>query len=315
MIYCGQDTGGFVRTVAGDVAPAELGITYTHEHLFTRPAERLADGGDLVLDDENLAAAELALFRQAGGRSMVDVTTREFGRGARALRRIARRSGVHVVAVTGHVTEEYWRDVVDIGSMTPAALMTEMLTDLTAGMDGSTVRAGVIKAGSSRDGATAAERTVLRAAAMAQQRTGAPITTHTTAGTAALEQADILLASGARADHVCIGHLDRNLDWESHLELAQTGVYLGYDCMSKDWYQPDSRRVEFIRRLVAEGFGDRICVSGDLARRSSLVSWGGGPGYPHILWRIVPWLRRAGLTQDQIDTILVANPARFLTWA
>jgi phosphotriesterase-related protein len=315
MMYGDQGSGGFVRTVTGDLAPDDLGTTYTHEHLVTRPAERLADAGDLVLDDENLTVRELALFRQAGGTSMVEVTTREFGRDAGALRRIAQRSGVNVIAATGHVTEGYWRGVVDVSSMSQAALMAEMLADLTAGMDGSAARAGIIKAGSSRGGATAAERRVLRAAAMTQQRTGAPITTHTTAGTAALEQVDILLAGGARPDHVCIGHLDRKLDWNSHLQIARAGVYLGYDCMSKDWYEPDSRRVDFITRLVAEGFGDRICVSGDLARRSALVSWGGGPGYPHILWRIVPWLRRAGLTQDQVDAILIANPARFLTWA
>lgn len=315
MIYRGQYASGAIRTVTGDVTPADLGITYTHEHLFTRPAARLADAGDLVLDDEKRAAAELGLFRQAGGRSMVEVTTPEFGRDARALRRIAQRSGVQVIATTGHVTEEYWAGMLDVASMTTSALVAEMVADLMEGMEGTRVRAGIIKAGSSRDGATTAERRLLRAAALAQQRTGAPITTHTTAGMAALQQVEILLDSGAHPGHVCIGHLDRRLDWDSNLEVARAGVYLGYDCMSKDWYQPDSRRVEFIRRLVAEGFGDRICVSGDLARRSSLVSWGGGPGYPHILWRIVPWLRRVGLTQDQIDTILVANPARFLTWA
>lgn len=303
-----------VRTVLGDIDASELGATYTHEHLITAPAPRLRDGDDLLLDDEDRAVEALAHFTLAGGGALVECTAREFGRNASALRRVSDRSGVHLVAVTGHVCEEYWQGVVDVDAMSEDALVAEMVRDLTVGMDGTDVRAGVIKCGSSRDDVTPAEQRVIRAAARAQQQTGAPITTHTTAGTMALRQLEMLLEAGADPRRVCLGHLDRRLERATHAQLLESGVFLGYDCMSKDWYESDADRVALLAAFVADGHGDQLLVAGDLARRSQLTSWGGGPGYVHILWRIVPWLRRAGVPEPAVQAILRHNPARFLSW-
>lgn len=306
---------GFVRTVLGDVAPGELGLTVCHEHLVTAPSPRLRDGDDLLLDDPERAVAELGVFRQAGGGALVELTVAEFGRDAPALQRISSASGIHVVCTTGHVSVDYWDGVLDVPAMSVAELVEEMTTDLTVGVDGTAVRAGIIKAGSSRDEVTAAERRVLTAAGRAQQATGAPITTHTTAGTMAPDQARILLAAGADPRHTCLGHLDRRLVYPELRALAREGFRLGFDCISKDWYEPDAKRIDTIARLVDDGLGEHVVLSGDLARRSSWVSWGGGPGYSYIPWRFVPWLRRSGLDGEAIRRLTVLNPARLLTWA
>ena len=295
----------FVRTVLGEVDVGMLGPTYCHEHLVTRPAARF--GEDLRLDDEDRAAEELERFRAAGGGTLVDATTPEFGRDLDALRRPASRTGVHVVACTGHVSEEYWRDVLDLDARSEPDLVAEYLADLADG-------AGIIKAGTSHGEATATERKLLRAAAAAQRETGAPITTHTTAGTGALEQADVLADAGAGLGHVCIGHLDRLLDEPLHLELARRGVFLGYDCISKEQYAPDAERVRLIVRLVEAGHSSQVLLSGDLARRSYLEAWGGSPGYRYILESFVPRLREAGLDEAGIRALLIDNPARFLAW-
>ncbi|MFJ5560758.1 phosphotriesterase [Streptomyces sp. NPDC093250] len=303
-----------VRTVTGDISPASLGMTFGHEHLFTCPAPRLQDGGDMVLDDEDKSVAELELYRRASGGALIELTTPEFGRDPLALRRISERSGVHVVATTGHASADYWRDVLDLDGMREDDLVAEMVRDLTVGIDGTPVRAGIIKAGTSHNAVLPAEERVIRAAARAQRETGAPITTHTTAGTMASEQARIFLSAGADPRRVCLGHLDRHLDFDTHRDLAEQGFFLGYDCISKDWYEPDARRVEHIARLFEAGLGAHICLSGDLARRSQLVAWGGGPGYTYIPWRFVPWLRRVGLGDAELRMLLVDNPARLLTW-
>lgn len=305
---------GLVRTVCGDVPAAHLGLTLCHEHLITEPAPRLRDGGDLVLDDEARAVQELQLFAQAGGGALVELTVAEFGRDVAALNRISIATGVHVIAATGHVSVDYWEGVLDVPALTVDELVEEMVSDLTIGIDGTSIRAGIIKAGSSRDLITEAEARVLTAAARAQVATGAPITTHTTAGTMAADQARILVGAGADPRQVCLGHLDRRLRYEEHRALARDGFTLGYDCVSKDWYEPDARRVETIVRLVEDGLGDHVCLSGDLARRSSWVSWGGGPGFTYIPWRFVPWLRRAGLDDAAIRQLTVETPARLLAW-
>lgn len=299
---------GLVRTVLGDLDSRELGPTYCHEHLLVRPPAHLADL-DLVLDDEEKAAEELAAFRAVGGGAIVDVTTAEWGRDAEGLGRLSERAGVAIVVATGHVAEDSWGGALDL-----SGLADRLVCELTEGVEGTRIRAGVIKVGSSLDGLTSAEEELFRAGAEAQSRTGAPITTHTTAGTAALDQARTLAAAGADLSHVCIGHLDRRLDWDEHRELARAGVFLGYDCVSKEQYAPDAERARFVARLVELGFGDRICLSGDLARRSYLEAWGGAPGYRHILSRFLPLLRSYGLDEAAVRALVVENPARFLTW-
>ena len=306
---------GHVRTVLGDVPPDRLGATYCHEHLITRPGPHVhGTGDDLRLDDEERALEELRRFAAAGGGALVEVTTAEFGRDAAALARLAVASDVAIVATTGHVSDEYRQGVLDLDETSEVELTAEFVHELVDGIGATGVRAGVIKVGTSLDGATRTERTVIRAAAKAQRETGAPITTHTTAGTAAQEQLRLLEAGGASLEHVCIGHLDRRLVFDEHLGLARAGVFLGYDCISKEQYAPDDLRVAFVVRLVEAGFEDRILLSGDLARRSYLASWGGAPGYTYILERFLPLLHERGLSAVQTRALVVDNPARFLTW-
>jgi predicted metal-dependent phosphotriesterase family hydrolase len=96
------------------------------------------------------------------------------------------------------------------------------------------------------------------------------------------------------------------------LALARTGVFLGYDCVGKEQYQPDAERVRFIVRLAEAGHAQQVLLAGDMARRRCLRAWGGGPGYPFIVRDLLPRLRAAGLTDAA--ALVVANPARFLTW-
>jgi predicted metal-dependent phosphotriesterase family hydrolase len=299
------------------VPASELGVTYCHEHLLTKPGEHLDKGGyDLVLDDLDLSAAELGLFAQAGGEALVELTCPEYGRDAAGLAELSRRSGVKIIAATGHIMEGYWEGVLDIGAIDDGELRAEMLRDLTEGYpEAPGVRAGVIKVGTSLNRVTVDEERMLRAAADVQRQTGAPITTHTTSGTIPLEQVRIFEDAGADLGNVLIGHQDRRLDWDDHLAVVEAGCFIGYDCISKENYKSDSDTIEFIQRLIEAGYGDRLCLSGDLARRSYLTSYGGGPGFTYILWRFLPWLRQVGIGEDAIRRLVVDNPARFLAWA
>jgi predicted metal-dependent phosphotriesterase family hydrolase len=86
-------------------------------------------------------------------------------------------------------------------------------------------------------------------------------------------------------------------------------VFLGYDCVGKEQYQPDAERVRFIMRLAEEGHARQVLPAGDMARRRYLRAWA---GYPFILREFLPRLRAAGL--PDADALVVANPARFVTW-
>jgi phosphotriesterase-related protein len=305
-----------VHTVLGEIDPSELGATYAHEHLLTMPGEHLLNGSDdTILDSLDKSAAEMELFKQAGGRAIVELSCLEYGRDGGGLAELSRRTGVHVVAATGHIMEGYWRGVLDLSDRTISSLVDEMVHDLTEGFpEAPDVRAGVLKVGTSKDAVHPDEEKMLRAAAIVQRDLGVPITTHTTAGHIPLEQVRIFEDAGADLEHVCIGHQDRRLVWDDHVAVVKSGCRIGYDCISKEHYEPEAKRIEFTKRMVDEGYGDHVVLSGDIARKSYLTSYGGGPGFTYILWRFVPWLWQEGVGREATDKMLIDNPARLVAW-
>jgi 5-phospho-D-xylono-1,4-lactonase len=300
---------GMIRTVLGDVDAAEFGPVLPHEHLLTDPPPSVADP-DFRMDSEDAAIVELRSFRLAGGRAIIEMSPRDYGRNPAGLKRLSEATGVHIVCVTGWHKDKFCRPWVAEREVDDLA--DEMIREITEGIDATGVRAGVIKIGTSLNQITPAEDKVFRAAARAQRATGVAISTHTEVGTMGLEQVALLRAEGVPADKIVVGHTDHRLDIDYHRELLATGVTLGYDQISKEKYAPDSRRVAFILRLVEEGYANRLLLSTDLARRSNWPSYGnwGGPGLTFIPWRFVPWLVASGLDPAVVDTMLVHNPAR-----
>jgi predicted metal-dependent phosphotriesterase family hydrolase len=265
-----------IRTVRGDIPPEMLGITYAHEHLIGQPPAHASEP-DFVLDSEPAAVSELGYFRAAGGSALVEMSPRDYGRSPEALRRLSDHTGIHNICATGWHKEKFSGALV--AGRGVQDLADEMIADIEAGIGGGAIQAGVIKAASSLNTISASEEKVFRAAAIAHRATGAPISTHTEAGTMALEQVALLII---------------------------------YDQVGKEKYAPDRQRIDFLSRLVAEGYGGRIMLSGDMARRSSWPSYGtgGGPGLTYILWRFAPWLRESGLAEPAIQDMLVNTPAR-----
>jgi predicted metal-dependent phosphotriesterase family hydrolase len=268
----------------------------------------------LCLDSPQAAIQELGYFKNAGGQAIVEMTTVELGRDPVAMKTISKKTGVHVIAATGYNKSKFCETIVE--GKTVEDIYPEMVMDLTQGMNGTDILAGVIKASSSRDGMTPGEEKVFQAAIRAHHATGAPISTHTEAGTYALEQIKMLTTGGVPPQKIIIGHLDRKLEWDYHEAIAATGVYMGFDQISKEKYWPDIKRIEFIKDLIESGHGHQILLSGDWARKSYWPSYGSGfgPGLTYILWRFVPWMLTEGVSQDAIQDFLVENPARAFSW-
>src|SRR5690349_13122706 len=159
-----------ITTVRGPVPAAELGYTLSHEHLLI-DLWSFSRSYDAILDDEALAVQELADYKAAGGSAVVDVTSGGLGRNPAALRRISEATGLHIVMGAGWYRElVYPRLVYERDTNSLADLIVQ---ELTSGIDGTGVRAGVIgEIGTERYSITPAEERVFRAAARAQRRTG-----------------------------------------------------------------------------------------------------------------------------------------------
>jgi len=348
-----------VQTVLGPVAADDLGITSAHEHLhidlscwFDPPAEGDAEAArlaglrvraddpaliaavranpfavhdNLLLDDEETAAAEVARFRDAGGRTIVDLTTDELGRDPAALARVARRTGVNVVMGCGHyIGRSHPPGLAERGV---AALAEGMIRDLTVGLPVRAIpgidhaRAGAIGEIGTSDPIEPAERAVLEAACRAQLATGVALYVHLDpwgrAGHAAL---DICEGSGVSPERVVLCHMDPSLssgDVSYARSLARRGAWVSIDiCGDDDAYggrgmPSDAQRVAAVRAAFDEGWGDRLILAQDVCLKSQLHAFG-GRGYDHLLTGIAPALRVAGLPEQAIVGLLVDHPRRVL---
>lgn len=303
-----------IRTVLGDITPSELGVTTAHEHLlWTVPGPGAEEDPDLGFDSIPAAVAELRYYKTAGGNALVEMTTAEIGRAPHDLCQIAETAQVHVIATTGHHKDKFSARGLEAKSVQEIA--EGIINEIELGMNGTEVKAGVIKAATSKDTATEIERRVIEAVGSAHQATGAPVSTHTEAGTFALEQTQLLLQAGIPAMRLLVGHLDRNLPRETYFALAKQGVYLGFDQIGKVKYWADSERVTLIKELIHAGFVRQIMLSGDTARKSAWHTY--APhlnGIAHLLLDFVPLLRDADISDADIHIMLVENPATFLAF-
>jgi phosphotriesterase-related protein len=344
---------GRVQTVLGAIDAADMGITLPHEHLlidFTimfkepesereRELARRPVGLDnlgwirrnfsssldnLRLTDENVARDELLLYKQAGGRTVVDPTNRGLSRDPRALARVAQATGLHIVMGSGYYVAA--AHPADMDARKVDSLAREMVADLTVGVDGTGVRAGFIGEIGTTWPWTDNERKVVRAAVLAQRETGAPLMIHPGRHERLpLEIVEMIRREGADVSRTIMCHIERTIvDPAVLLELAATGVYLEYDLFGLETsyypYNPsfdmpnDAGRLRQILFLIEHGHLDQILMSHDIAYKHCLTHWG-GYGYHHLLLTVVPRLRQKGADDATVRRLLVENPQRAFVFA
>src|SRR5438094_9077312 len=159
----------------------------------------------------------------------MDCTSGGLGRNPGALRRISKATGVHVVMGAAWYREEVYPPLVR--ELDTNSLANRIAEELSVGVDGTDVRAGVIgEIGTERKFITPSQERVFRAAARAQRRTGVAIVTHTTHfGELALEQIALLREEGVAPNRIVISHLGDSFDTRRLLAIAGVGVYLSVD--------------------------------------------------------------------------------------
>jgi len=303
-----SSTAAIIRTILGDVAPDRLtGPILFHEHLSLSRA----DGAPSFFNDVSLIADEVKACAQDGVSCIVDTGNAGLGRKIDALRAIATRSGVHIVASGGLYRKNFYPPD---ASRKSADQIADDLVALAASERWGAL--GEIGTGTALP-MDPDERKALQAVAKAQVRTGLPIITHVSDGCAqcALDQVDVLETAGANLHRVVIGHLNDIEDQPTAapIAIAKRGACLGFDHSGRP---DDPRADEYVRTILTiidAGFADRICLSSDFGNAKYLRK-NGGPGIDMTVNTFVPKLRRAGVPDRTLQTILVDNPRRLLTF-
>ena len=305
--------GPVIRTVLRDIAPNALpdGALLFHEHLSIQLGANPSfhSDVDLMIAEARAAAADgIALIVDGGHPDMA--------RDIDALRRIARESGMPLVASGGYYMQRTYPD--DIATKSAEQIASDLVAE--AGRD----RLGAFGEIGQQGGVlTDDERKVHQAVALAHVRTGIPVFTHnpysiratTVPRETALRQLDIYEAAGATPQNICIGHVCCLDDpaAEVSIALARRGVYVGFDRVTLNGTMPDANRVIMAMALVEAGHADKLLLSSDFYSSPSLKA-NGGAGFAQTATVFGPMLVAAGLDPETLRMILVDNPKRFLTF-
>src|SRR5689334_4100202 len=201
----------FVRTVLGDIAPHEMGLTYSHEHVVIEESFPTLANPDFVLNDTDRITTELKEFYQLGGRTLVDTMPANSGRNVLNLATVSRNSNVHIIAPTGIHLEKYYLPDHWRYHLSADELATLFEKDITEGIDEfdygcpivkrTSHKAGLIKLATSDENITSHQRKIFEAVVHAHLETGAPILTHTNSGKHAIAQVELFLKLGADLNH------------------------------------------------------------------------------------------------------------------
>ncbi len=314
----------FVRTVLGDVAAAELGVTYSHEHLIIDGGRPVEMSPDFLLADVDRLSDELADAAAAGLRSAIDAMPADCGRNPFKLANLSRRTGVQIVAATGLHHEKFYGPSHWSLRASEDELAELFVADVTAGIDErdyggpivrrTDVRAGIVKVGGSEGGPSARDLPVFRAAAAAHRQTGVPVHTHCEGGTGALQQIRVLTDTGTPAERISLSHVDKVVDRGYHRELFATGAYAVYDQAFR-WGDRDNGTLRLLAWAVEDGHGGQVMLGMDAARRGYYRAFGGAPGLAFLLRDFTDQLEARGLGAEVRHAFFVDNPARAFVFA
>jgi phosphotriesterase-related protein len=303
------------------------------EHLGFVNRNLYSHRDNMRLDSVETQVEEVTRFLRAGGSTIVDLTPKNIGRDPERVRGVARETGLQFVHGTGYYTRSVHPDYLD--DMSDDEIEAEFVSDVREGIGDTDVRAGIVGELGVSERVHDAEERVVRAGARAARRTGVALNIHTPGRTPysqrdrtyppsrwALELLDVVEEEGLPPERVVMSHLDRTIyeDLSYQKELADRGAYVEYDLWGLEAYleeyndglPSDIRRMEWATELIADGYHDRLLLSHDTWSKMQLRTYG-GYGYAHVVENVVPMLEANGVSDEQIEEILIENPKRVLT--
>lgn len=285
------------------------GITYMHEHT-TIDLSRLKNIDDTNLNCYDETVAEYKKLYAKGVRNIVDVTNMDMRRNPMYVKRVADETGMNIVQATGFYQDKFLPEFVT--DYTVKQLTDFMTKEINEGIADTDIKAQIIgEIGTSKNEMTEREAKVFEASVIAHKETGVPITTHTTLGTYGHEQVEFFKKHGADLSKVVIGHVDLTGDINYILHMLDQGVYVEFDTIGKENYQPDLLRVEMLKEIEKRGFTDKVFLSMDITRKSNM-EYMGGIGYSYLLDTFVPLALENGVSQKFITKMLEENPQTFM---
>lgn len=310
-----------VETTAGPIDAEQLGRTLVHEHLSVRSETIVAQFPHLYDPEQEFRqAAEAAREVMAHGvRTIVDPAVMDLGRDARFVSRVAEETGLQVVMATGIYGQHYVSLPHHFQTRDVDYLADVFVHDVEQGIQGTAVKAAFLKCAVDEPGINDDVEKVLRAVARAHQRTGRPIMAHSHPATRrGLEIMDVFDEEGVDPARVQIAHTGDTDDLDYIEELLGRGPFIGMDRYGLDLFLPTERRNATVAELARRGYAERMMLSHDYC---VVFDWYPPEAEAQLapLWsmtflfeQVIPQLHEAGVSEEQVDTMLELSPRRWL---
>jgi phosphotriesterase-related protein len=312
----------FFRTVLGDMSSAEMGLTYSHEHIIIEDNYATASHPEFLLNDVEKVSEELINFYKAGGRTIADTMPANCGRNVLKLAEVSLRSQVNIIVPTGIHLEMYypknhWRYHYSEDQLTDL-----FIADVNEGIDRfdysapyvnrTSHKAGLIKLATGDEAITKHQEKIFRAVVNTHLSTGVPILTHTNFGRQALEQAKLFKKLGAKLEHIVLSHVDRAKDVDYNRAVLDLGVRVEYDSAFR-WKPHDPNWTFILLEKLLPEYPEQITLGMDMAKNAYWKSYGGKPGLNYLIDTIPEFLASKGLVKHY-QKLFFDNPKRLYTF-
>ena len=323
-----------VETARGPVDTADLGQTLMHEHVFVLTADVQQNyPAEWGSEDDRVADAvgRLRSLHELGISTIVDPTVVGLGRYVPRIERIAAQVDINIVVATGIYTYgdvpfffQHRGPALDavVGQPVPDPMVDMFVEDITQGIAGTGVKAGLLKCAIDHQGMTPGVERVMRAVAETHARTGTPVTVHTHPASEQGLQVQRVLCDEGGVDpaRVVLGHSGDSTDVDHLSQLAEAGFVLGMDRFGINLETTFEARADTVVEMCRRGFAGSMVLSQDASCYIDWIDPNVMPflpqwHYEHISTEVVPYLLDHGVSEEQIDQMLVDNPRRYFEGA
>jgi phosphotriesterase-related protein len=314
-----------VHTARGPIDSAELGRVLVHEHIFACDLEYTLNYRPDFIEEEQVAEAarRLEAVKETGIDTIMDLTVLGLGRNIPSIVKVARQTKVNIIVATGCYTMDGLPkslEHVGPGLMfnQPDPMPDMFVRDIAVGIHRTDVKAAILKCAIDMPGLTPGVERVMRAVGQANVRTGAPITVHTASHTqSGLVAQRVFKEEGVDLRDVIIGHCGDTTDLDYLTKLADEGSILAMDRFGMDMMLPLDKRISTVVEMIKRGYVDHLTLSHDcwcfsdfFPTEEARAAYLPHHSYCYVSQTVLPALLEAGVTQDDIDKMQIANPRR-----
>jgi phosphotriesterase-related protein len=307
------DSPGKIITVNGDLDPAKMGFTLSHEHILV-DFSGAKNYDPNAWDRDEVADAVIPYLReirQFGCDTFVDCTPEFLGRDPVMLKNISIKTGLNIITNTGLYGASDNKYLPDYAFHEEASELAERwINEFRFGIGPTGIKPGFIKIGVNNQQLSLIHQKLVTAAALTHLKTGLTIASHTGGSVPAFEEIQVLEENGVAPSAFIWVHSQMEEDQDKRIKAAKAGAWISLDNVTGENFKD---YVNWLVNFKAHGLLKKVLISHDAGWYSPGQKNGGViRGFTDVFKFLIPAIKSEGFTEDELNQLFVRNPAEVL---